>query len=239
MTRIFLVDDHAVVRGGLTRLLDAVPGVEVVGTAANGAEAVAGVAVCSPDLVVMDLSLPVLDGVEATRQILANNQQIRVVVLTSFSDRQRILDAIDVGAVGYLLKDASPDELVRGIVAAADGGAPLSPIAASVIVSARRQRGSIDDLSRREREVVVLVTAGLTNGQIAQRLGLSEKTVKVHLGRAFQRIGVTDRRQAAQWAELHGLSAQTAAKPQVPAERDEQGAGGPMVSEGWGARRSA
>jgi DNA-binding NarL/FixJ family response regulator len=211
MTRIFLVDDHAVVRSGLTRLLSAIPGVQVVGSAADGAEAISGVAESSPDLVVMDLSMPVLDGVEATRRILSQNPHVRIVVLSSYFDRQRVLDAIDVGAAGYLLKDAEPEELVRGIVAAANGGAPLSPTAASVILQARRQRGSVEELSPREREVVQLVTAGLTNGQIAKRLGLSEKTVKVHLGRAFQRIGVTDRHQAAEWAQRHGLPQPVAA----------------------------
>ncbi len=208
MTRIFLVDDHAVVRGGLTLLLEAVPGLDVVGSAADGEEAVASVAACSPDVVVMDLSLPVLDGIEATRQILANDPRVRVVVLTSFSDRQRVLDAIDVGAVGYLLKDAEPEELVRGIVAAANGGAPLSPTAATVLLNARRQRGANAELSPRERDVVELVTAGLSNRQIAENLGLSEKTVKVHLGHAFQRIGVTNRREAAQWGARQGMPLQ-------------------------------
>jgi DNA-binding NarL/FixJ family response regulator len=203
--RILLVDDHAVVRSGLTRLLGAVPDFEVVATAADGAEAVALAGEYATDVVLMDLLMPVLDGVEATRRIVAANPDIKVVVLTSFSDRDRILDAVDAGAVGYLLKDAEPEELVRGIVAATLGGAPLSPNAAFVILNARRQRTSIEDLSRRERDVLQLVTAGMTNAQIAQHLGLSEKTVKVHLGRAFQRVGVTGRRQAAQWAERHGL----------------------------------
>jgi DNA-binding NarL/FixJ family response regulator len=204
--RILLVDDHAVVRIGLTRLLDAVPDFEVVATAADGAEAVALAREYPTDVVLMDLLMPVLDGVEATRRIVAGNPDTKVVVLTSFSDRDRILDAVDAGAVGYLLKDAEPDELVRGIVAASLGGAPLSPNAAFVILNARRQRTSVEELSRREREVLQLVTAGMTNAQIARHLGLSEKTVKVHLGRAFQRVGVTGRRQAAQWAERHGLA---------------------------------
>jgi DNA-binding NarL/FixJ family response regulator len=204
--RILLVDDHAVVRSGLRRLLDAVPDFEVVATAADGAEAVAMAREYPADVVLMDLLMPVLDGVEATRRIVAGNPDTKVVVLTSFSDRDRILDAVDAGAVGYLLKDAEPDELVRGIVAASLGGAPLSPNAAFVILNARRQRTSVEELSRREREVLQLVTAGMTNAQIARHLGLSEKTVKVHLGRAFQRVGVTGRRQAAQWAERHGLA---------------------------------
>jgi DNA-binding NarL/FixJ family response regulator len=178
----------------------------VVATAADGAEAVALVREHPIDVVLMDLLMPVLDGVEATRRILAGNPDIKVVVLTSFSDRDRILDAVDAGAVGYLLKDAEPEELVRGIVAATLGGAPLSPSAAFVILNARRQRTSVEELSRRERDVLQLVTAGMTNAQIARHLGLSEKTVKVHLGRAFQRVGVTGRRQAAQWAERHGLA---------------------------------
>jgi len=153
----------------------------------------------------MDLSMPGLDGIEATKQVLASRPDTQVLVLTSFSDRERILQALDAGACGYLLKDAEPDELLRAIRAAARGEAPLSPRAAQALLSARREPGPLAGLSDREREVLSLVAAGLANKQIAQRLGISEKTVKAHLTRVFREIGVFDRTQAALWAQRNGL----------------------------------
>jgi DNA-binding NarL/FixJ family response regulator len=152
--------------------------------------------------------MPVMDGIEATRRLVAQNGPL-VVVLTSFSDRERILGALDAGAVGYLLKDSEPEELVRGVRAAARGESPLDPKAATAVLSARAERkaGGAEDLSPREREVLALVTAGLPNKLIARRLDISEKTVKAHLTRVFQQIGVTDRTQAALWAERQGLTA--------------------------------
>jgi DNA-binding NarL/FixJ family response regulator len=126
-------------------------------------------------------------------------------VLTSFSDRDRILDAIDAGAVGYLLKDSEPEELLRGVRAAARGESPLSPRAAQAIIAARKERQQARDLSPREMEVLILLGRGMANKQIAQRLGISEKTVKAHLVNVFQRIGVHDRTQAALWAQRRGL----------------------------------
>jgi DNA-binding NarL/FixJ family response regulator len=207
--RVVIAEDHAMVRSGLVELLSAAEDVEVVGTAANGEEAIATVAEHSPDLVLMDLSMPVLDGLEATRRLTTGDGAPRVVVLTSFSDRDRILGALDAGAVGYLLKDAEPDELLRGVRAAARGESPLDPKAATAVLSARAERreSGAEDLSPREREVLALVAAGLPNKLIARRLEISEKTVKAHLTRVFQQIGVTDRTQAALWAERQGLTA--------------------------------
>jgi len=153
----------------------------------------------------MDLAMPEIDGVEATRRITSLAPEVRVLVLTSFSDRERILDALDAGAVGYLLKDAAPDELLRGIRAVARGESPLSPKAAQAIIAARKERVAAGDLSPRETDVLILVAKGLANKQIAQQLGISEKTVKAHLVSAFQRIGVSDRTQAAVWAHRRGL----------------------------------
>ena len=181
------------------------PGVEVIGAAADGATAIQLASELQPDVVLMDLVMPGIDGVEATRQITASAPAVRVLVLTSFSDRERILDALDAGAVGYLLKDAAPDELLRGIQAAARGESPLSPRAAQTILAARKERLETRELSPRETEVLVLVAKGLANKQIAQRLGISEKTVKAHLVSVFQRIGVSDRTQAAVWAHRRGL----------------------------------
>ena len=207
MIRVVVAEDHALVRSGLVELLSAAGDIEVVGTASNGEEAIAAANQLAPDLVLMDLSMPVLDGIEATRRLSAAAGP-SVVVLTSFSDRDRILRALDAGAVGYLLKDAEHEELVRGVRAAARGESPLDPKAASAVLSARAERrnGGAEDLSPREREVLVLVAEGLPNKLIARRLDISEKTVKAHLTRVFQQIGVTDRTQAALWAERQGLT---------------------------------
>jgi DNA-binding NarL/FixJ family response regulator len=214
--RVLVVDDHGVVRAGLDQLLSATPGVEVVGRATDGLDAVDQAGALQPDVVLMDLSMPVLDGVEATRRIVAAGGPSRVVILTSFSDQDRVLAAIDAGARGYVLKDAEPDELVRAIRAAAVGDVPLDPKAARALVSARTAVAGDGDpdgwgaptpsgpgggLTPREHEVLDLVRSGLANKQIARELGISEKTVKAHLTRIFQELGVNDRTQAALWAQ--------------------------------------
>jgi len=198
-----VAEDHTVVRTGLLQLLGGLDEFEVVGAAAGGNEAVALAERQRPDVVLMDLQMPDLDGIEATRRIRATDPRVNVVVLTAFSDRERILDAIDAGAVGYLLKDAEPDELIRGLEAAARGESPLAPKAAQALVAARTQEQSDPELTRREREVLALLADGLPNKLIARRLDISEKTVKAHLTNIFQRIGVSDRTQAALWAERH------------------------------------
>jgi DNA-binding NarL/FixJ family response regulator len=199
--RLLLADDHAVVRDGLRQLLSQVDGLEVVATAADGEEAIGLAERHGPDVVLMDLEMPVLSGSEATRRIVAARPETRVVVLTSFADRERILEALDAGAVGYLLKDAEPDELVRGIRAAARGESPLAPRAATAVLQARAARPAEPELSRREREVLELLGEGLPNKLIARRLGISEKTVKAHITRIFEALGVTDRTQAALWLQ--------------------------------------
>jgi DNA-binding NarL/FixJ family response regulator len=204
--RVLVADDHAVVRTGLTQLVGTFDGVELVGAAANGEEAVALCAERSPAVVLMDLEMPVLDGIEATARITAEHPEVAVVVLTSFSDRDRILRALDAGAVGYLLKDAEPEELARAIHAASRGDAPLDPRAAGALLSARRSALPAQELSEREREVLLMVAEGLPNKLIARRLEISEKTVKAHLTSVFRTIGVTDRTQAALWAERNGLT---------------------------------
>jgi DNA-binding NarL/FixJ family response regulator len=154
----------------------------------------------------MDLSMPSVDGVEATRAILADQPTTRVVVLTAFSEQERIFAALDAGAVGYLLKDAEPDELIRGVRAAAAGESPFSPKAGAALVARRSELLRRERLTEREREVLILVSEGLANKAIARRLGVSEKTVKAHLTSVFARIGVTDRTQAALWALRNGIS---------------------------------
>jgi DNA-binding NarL/FixJ family response regulator len=203
MIRVLLAEDHRLVRAGLERLLATAPDIEVVGGAADGAEAIELAAELQPDVVLMDLSMPNVNGIEATRAIVAAAKgDVQIVVLTSLADRDRILAALDAGAVGYLLKDAEPEEVIAGIRAAARGESPLAPKAARAVLTARAERERAD-LSGREREVLRCVAEGMPNKLIARKLGISEKTVKAHLTRVFQQIGVTDRTQAALWAKRH------------------------------------
>jgi DNA-binding NarL/FixJ family response regulator len=199
--RVVIADDHAVVRRGLLQLFAGTEDIEIVAAAADGAEVVALVAQHHPDLVIMDLSMPEMDGVDATRALRAVHADLPVVILTSFSERERILDAIDAGAVGYLLKDSDPDELLRGVRAAATGDAPFSPRAAKALLALGQRRKCGDGLTAREREILALVGRGLPNQAIASQLNISLKTVKAHLSNVFQRINVTDRTQAALWAQ--------------------------------------
>jgi DNA-binding NarL/FixJ family response regulator len=200
--RVCLVDDHPTFRAGLRALLESAE-IDVVAEASGGAGAVECVRRHAPDVVLMDLAMPEVDGVEATRRLAEEAPGTPVVVLTSFSDRTRIMDALDAGAVGYLLKDADPDELVRGVHAAAAGQAPLDPRAARELLEARRGPARAEALSARESDVLRLVAAGHPNKVIALRLGISEKTVKNHLSTVFQKLDVTDRTQAALWAQRH------------------------------------
>jgi DNA-binding NarL/FixJ family response regulator len=199
---VLLVDDHPLVRAGLAGLLEATDDLTVVGEAADAEAAISKVAELEPDVVLMDVSMPGMDGIEATRRLLDDGYAGAVVMLTSFSDRARVVDALDAGAVGYLLKDSEPTEVLSAVRAAASGHAPLDPrVAGALLPSRRRDPGA--DLSTREREVLLLVAEGLANKQIARRLGIAERTVKVHLGSVFRRIGVTDRTSAALWARDH------------------------------------
>ncbi len=148
----------------------------------------------------MDLSMPTMDGVTATRRITEEHPGVQVLVLTSFSDGERVLDALDAGATGYILKDAEPAELIAGIRAVADGRSPLDPRVARILLAARRAPATTVDLTEREREVLALIGLGLANKQIARRLGIREGTVKAHLTHVYQQIGVRDRTSAALWA---------------------------------------
>ena len=206
MIRLLIAEDHGVVRAGLQKLVATFDGVELVGSAADGAEAVELCRETEPDVVLMDLEMPRLDGIQATRRISADSPDAHVVVLTSFSDRERILGALDAGAVGYVLKDAGPDELASAIRAAARGEAPLDPKAAHAVLAARRGPNRADLLTVREREFLAMLAHGMPNKHISRRLGISEKTVKAHLTSIFRAIGVTDRTQAALWAERKGLT---------------------------------
>lgn len=204
--RVLVVDDHRLVRAGLAGLVADDPGLEVCGQAADGAEAVDLVTELRPDVVLMDLSMPVMDGVEATLAVLAVRPETRVLVLTSFAEHDRVREALAAGAVGYLLKDSEPGALLAAVRAAADGQVPLDPRVAAALLPGARPSTPVDHLeglSRREREVLALVGEGLANKQIARRLGITERTVKAHVGSIFRRIGVADRTSAALWARDH------------------------------------
>ena len=203
MIRVVIADDHAVVRTGLTQLVQSAGDLELVGVAEDGEEAVALADEREADVVLMDLSMPRMNGAEATRRLVERRPSCQVVILTSFSDRDRILDALDAGAIGYLLKDAEPDAVLDGIRAAARGESPLAPKAARALLAERSTRASVPELSEREQEVLALVGQGLPNKLIARRLDISEKTVKAHLTRVFRELDVDDRTQAALWAREH------------------------------------
>lgn len=206
MIRILVVDDHGIVREGLQRLLESFDDITVAGTAENGEEAIAAIPTLRPDVVLMDLEMPgAIDGAEATRRIVADDPASKVLILTAFSDRPRILRAIDAGAMGYVLKDGPAEDLVRAVRAAARGEFPIDPKAARVLMDARESRSATEGMSARELEVLALIGMGLPNREIARRLEITERTVKGHLTSIFREIGVTDRTQAALWAERHGV----------------------------------
>ena len=206
MIRVAVADDHRVVRVGLEQLLATFDDVELVGAADGGEAAVEQVTKQKPDVLLLDLSMPDVDGIEVTRRVAAASPTTRVVLFTSFSDREQIVQALDAGAIGYLLKDAEPEAIHEALRAAARGESPLAPKAAAELLASRAERPIGDvELTARERDVLQLVIAGDANKQIARKLGISEKTVKGHLTNLFQRIGVQDRTQAALWAERNGI----------------------------------
>lgn len=202
MIRVLVADDHAVVRRGLATLIATASDLELVGTASDGAEAVQLAVDSGADVVVMDLSMPEVDGVAATRELASRVPSCRVLVLTSFSDQARVSDALSAGADGYLLKHAEPEEILDGIREVVRGGSPLDPAAARILLNTSRTRvAPAEILTAREREVLILVEDGLNNRQIAHRLDIAERTVKSHLHNIFQRLGVTHRTEAALWAQ--------------------------------------
>jgi DNA-binding NarL/FixJ family response regulator len=206
MIGVLIVDDHPLVRRGLEQLLAVAEDIEVLGVADGCDQALELAAGSAPDVVLMDVSMPGKDGIETTRELLRSVPATRVVMLTSFTDRKRILAALDAGAIGYLLKDAEPDELLGGIRAAARGESPLHPRAAHELLNDRAGSGDgFDELTEREREVLKLLSRGLPNKLIARELGITVKTVKTHLTRVFATVGVSDRTAAALWAHAHGV----------------------------------
>jgi NarL family two-component system response regulator LiaR len=208
--RVLLVDDHAVVREGLRTFLELQDGIEVVGEAGDGEEALDAAQRLRPDVVLMDLVMPKLDGVGAMRRLRAIQPEARVVVLTSFLEDEHLLPAMQTGAAGYLLKNAAPAELAKAIRAAHAGDAVIAPTVAARLVAALAdgaapRRADEQRLTRREREVLELIVGGRSNKRIALELGISEKTVKTHVGHLLAKLGCADRTQAALLAVRDGL----------------------------------
>ena len=209
--KILLVDDHAVVREGLRTYLELQDGIEVAGEAADGHEGVAAAERLRPDVILMDLVMPRLDGVGAMRELRRRLPAARVIVLTSFTDDAKLLPAVQAGAAGYLLKNAQPQEIARAVRAAAAGEALLDPgVAARLLDSIAAPPGEApgESLTRREREVLGLLGRGFSNKRIALELGIAEKTVKTHVGHVLAKLGVPDRTSAALHAVRSGLVAE-------------------------------
>jgi DNA-binding NarL/FixJ family response regulator len=214
VTRVLVVDDQTVVRDGLVLLLGLLPGIEVVGAAKDGDEATRLVDEHVPDVVLMDLRMPRVDGVEATRRIKAAHPAVQIVVLTTYSDDESVFAALQAGARGYLTKDAGAEEIARAIDAVHDGEAQLAPSVQRRLVDAlatgsqpSRRRGNLPDgLTQREAEVLTLIAGGRSNAEIARELFISEATVKTHINNLFAKTGVRDRAQAVTYAYRKGLA---------------------------------
>ncbi|NGO14526.1 response regulator transcription factor [Streptomyces sp. HC44] len=212
--RVLIADDQQMVRQGFTVLLDAMPDIDVVGQAVDGLDAVTKVAELAPDVVLMDIRMPQLGGIEATRRITCETPRIKVLVLTTFDLDEYVYDALRAGASGFLLKDASADKLAEAVRVIAAGDALLAPgITRRLIAQFSRLDGApraplkerIGDLTERETEVLALIAQGLSNAEIAERLVVAEQTVKTHVGRILVKLGLRDRTQAAVFAYESGL----------------------------------
>ncbi len=208
--RVLIVDDHAMVRQGIATFIELQDDVEVVGEAVDGRAAIAQVDECKPDVVLMDLVMPEMDGVTATREIKTRHPDVKVLALTSFVNDAQIAPALQAGASGYLLKDITASELMHAIRAAQRGETPLAPAVAKKLVehvtAPREDTHRLDQLTERERQVLALLGQGMSNKEIAARLSISEKTVKFHVSSILSKLGVSDRTQAALFASKHGLA---------------------------------
>jgi DNA-binding NarL/FixJ family response regulator len=208
--RVLIADDQRVVRDGLAMLVGLIDGVEVVASAADGAEAVELAGVERPDIVLMDLRMPELDGVEATRRIRAARSATQVLVLTTYADDDSVFPALQAGARGYLTKDASAEEIEAAIRAVAAGRTHLDPKVqqrlVDTVADARQPRSLPNELTPREAEILMLIAAGMSNAEIAAALVVSNATVKTHVNHIFSKIGARDRAQAMRYAFEHGLT---------------------------------
>ncbi|MFC4601259.1 response regulator [Cohnella hongkongensis] len=208
--RILLADDHQIVLKGISFFLALQPDFEIVGEASNGREAVELTASLKPDIVLMDLNMPVMDGIEASRLIAESHPEVKVLVLTSFSDRSHVVPALRTGAIGYMLKEVEPDQLVEAIRSAHKGNVQLHPDISNIILSqlspigtehrSAPSKDALDSLTPRELEVLEQITKGLSNKEIAQRLVVAEKTVKTHVSSILSKLNLSDRTQAALYA---------------------------------------
>ena len=214
MIRVLLADDQALVRAGLRKILESEPDLEVVAEAADGNEAIEAAARTQPDLVIMDIRMPALDGLEATRRLSTRPTAPRILILTTFGLDQYVYDALRAGASGFMLKDAPPDELVAAVRIVAHGDALLAPAVTRAVVEEFVRRSpherpdptATDDLTPREREVFELLCRGLSNPEISQRLVVSEATTKTHVARILQKLGLRDRVQAVIYAYESGIA---------------------------------
>jgi DNA-binding NarL/FixJ family response regulator len=212
--RVLIADDQALVRAGFRLILDSQPDIEVVGDAADGTEAISLASQLAPDVILMDIRMPGLDGIAATRQLTeSGTSQSRIIILTTYELDEYLFDALQAGAAGFLLKDVVPEELIRGVRVVADGGALLAPSVTQTLIAAfagRPRRGpgagvSLGALTPREVEILTLIGTGLSNAQIAASLFITENTVKTHVGRVFDKLGVHERVQAVIIAYNTGL----------------------------------
>ena len=208
--KVYITDDHPIVRRGIKQLLDTEPDIEVVGEATNGREAIADVDQLKPDIVLMDLVMPVMDGIEAIRQIKAGHPQIQILVLTSFATDDKVFPAIKAGALGYLIKDTGPEELVRAIRQVHQGQLTLHPTIAQKLLKeltlTAKQPPSPDPLTEREVEVLKLIARGLSNQEIAETLVVSIATVYTHVSNILDKLHLASRTQAALYALREGLA---------------------------------
>ena len=208
--RVYITDDHPIVRRGIKQLLDTEPDIEVVGEATNGREAIADIDRLKPDIVLMDLVMPVMDGIEATRQIKVAHPSIQILVLTSFATDDKVFPAIKAGALGYLIKDTGPDELIHAIRHVHHGQPTLHPSIAQKLLKelslTSQQPPSPDPLTDREVEVLKLIARGLSNQEIAETLVVSVATVYTHVSRILDKLHLASRTQAALYALREGLA---------------------------------
>jgi NarL family two-component system response regulator LiaR len=205
LIRVLIADDHAVVRQGLRTFLDLQDDIDVIGEAADGEEALSAIERDPPDVVLMDLVMPGVDGIEALRRLRVTSPGTRAIVLSSFIDDDKLFPAVRAGAAGYLLKDVQPQELVAAIRTVHEGGSLLHPVVAARLMDELAGSAPLEQLTAREREVLVLIGRGLANKLIARELGIAEKTVKAHVSSVLAKLGLTDRTQAALFAVREGL----------------------------------